>query len=123
MNRRRQSLYALAAGAAAAISIVAAPTAQAQTVEPLARACANGEFCLYSNPGFGGTPGYFKFGAPDLRPFGLDNNASSARNNTGVPWCLYDGYNYNAVIIEVNPGAHSQLIVDNRAGSLRKGAC
>lgn len=106
--------------AGVATAVVLTPTAGAAPA-----ACDGWRVGVFANPNFGGTPGCFNHGAPDLRSFSLDNAISSGWNRDTQPWCLYDGYNYTQPFAVLPAGSSYADFgwAADRTSSLRRGAC
>lgn len=88
----------LLATAALAATVGAAP-AQAATESATGFArCPGGHFCVFTEPYGGGRMAAFRFGAPNLAAFGVDNSAKSLHNLSGRAFCAYAEPDYRGLM-------------------------
>ncbi|WTX00792.1 peptidase inhibitor family I36 protein (plasmid) [Streptomycetaceae bacterium NBC_01309] len=71
--------------------------------------CPEGRFCLFSQLNGQGTIAYFQWGAPDLRPYGVDGHAYSVWNRANRYFNVYSGYNYAPLTSNSEPGDKSNI--------------
>lgn len=92
MPRIRNTLATMVAtGAMLLGSLAVAAPAEAATGYDR---CPHGSFCLFSGENGTGTIGIFKWGSPDLRQQGLNNNVRSLWNRSGNKVIIYKDFNY-----------------------------
>ncbi len=86
--------------------------------------CPKGYYCVFDGPDGTGTMAYFKYGAPNLSSFGLDNRVSSKWNRIGwnTHFCFFDDYKYQNLLLRLGGTAQGPLPTkeDNRASSIRE---
>lgn len=118
----RKAAALLATAAAVVVSVVAAPSAGAH----VPNRCNGWRVGVFDLNNYAGQHACFNIGSGDLRQFALNNRISSAWSHDTVPWCLYDGFSFNAPFSQMAPGGHYPVFAafaTNRASSIRRGAC
>ncbi|MBB5434518.1 peptidase inhibitor family I36 protein [Nocardiopsis composta] len=81
--------------------------------------CPHGYACLFSQPDGQGTIGIFKYGSPDLRQQGLDDNVRSVWNRAGATLALFSGYNHIGLTTTFPAYDHPSNSTDTEAGSAK----